>query len=88
MNVSLTEELESFVQRRVASGLYSTASEVIREALRLLADQDKLREMRLDELRKQIAKGLESAEAGRLVDGEEAMARILGELREGRLIPK
>jgi antitoxin ParD1/3/4 len=88
MNVSLTEELESFVQRRVASGLYSTASEVIREALRLLADQDKLREMRLDELRKEIAKGMASAEAGRLVDGEEAMARILGELRERRLTPK
>jgi antitoxin ParD1/3/4 len=88
MNVSLTEELENFVQRRVASGLYSTASEVVREALRLLSEQEQVREIRMAELRKQIAKGLESAEAGRLVDGEEAMAGILGKLREGRLAPK
>jgi uncharacterized protein len=35
MNVSLTAELENYVRRKVASGLYNNASEVIREALRL-----------------------------------------------------
>ena len=35
MNVSLTAELEKYVRRKVASGLYNNASEVIREALRL-----------------------------------------------------
>ena len=38
LNVSLTPELEQFVQSRVASGRYQTASEVIREGLRLLED--------------------------------------------------
>ncbi|MGH7041401.1 MAG: type II toxin-antitoxin system ParD family antitoxin [Acetobacteraceae bacterium] len=40
MNVSLTPKLADFVRRRVASGLYNNASEVIREALRLLVAQD------------------------------------------------
>src|SRR5205085_11483455 len=39
MNVSLTPELEKFVQSRVASGRYQTASEVIREGLRLLEER-------------------------------------------------
>jgi len=40
MNVSLTPKLEAIVRRKVASGLYNNASEVIREALRLLLDRD------------------------------------------------
>ena len=47
MNVSLTPQLEELVQKKVASGLYNSASEVIREALRLLEEQDRLRAMRL-----------------------------------------
>ena len=44
MNVSLTPELEAFVARKVESGRYNSASEVVREALRLLEDQDSSRE--------------------------------------------
>jgi putative addiction module CopG family antidote len=40
MNVSLTAELEKYVRRKVASGLYNNASEVIREALRLLVERE------------------------------------------------
>ncbi len=40
MNVSLTQKLERFVRRKVASGLYNNASEVIREALRLLVERE------------------------------------------------
>jgi antitoxin ParD1/3/4 len=39
LNVSLTPELEHFVESRVASGRYQTASEVIREGLRLLEER-------------------------------------------------
>lgn len=81
MNVSLTQELEEFIQKRVATGLYSTASEVVREALRLLAEQEQFRELRLAELRKEVAKGLASAEAGRLVEGEEAFGRLFADLK-------
>jgi putative addiction module CopG family antidote len=40
MNVSLTPELEKYVRRKVASGLYNNASELIREALRLFVARD------------------------------------------------
>ena len=46
MNVNLTPELEVLIQRKVESGLYNNQSEVVREALRLMAEQDRLREAR------------------------------------------
>lgn len=64
MNVSLTQELEAMVAEKVRSGLYASASEVIREALRLLQEREETRRVRLDELRKEIAIGLAQAERG------------------------
>jgi len=64
MNVSLTPELESLVNNKVKSGLYNSASEVVREALRLLEEQDRIREMRREELRKEIMKGEEQIRKG------------------------
>ena len=64
MNVSLTSELEKLVKRRVRSGFYQTASEVVREALRLLQERDRLRDMRLESLRKEIAVGIRQADRG------------------------
>lgn len=63
MNVSLTPELERLVAERVASGRYTSASEVVREGLRLLEEQDQLRDVRLKYLRQAIAEGLESGPA-------------------------
>ncbi len=60
MNISLTPELEKFVQDKVASGRYHSASEVIREGLRLLEEQELIREVRLAALREEIQKGLDS----------------------------
>jgi len=62
MNVSLTPQLEELVKKKVESGLYGSASEVMREALRLLDERDRLHTMRLEELRAEIKKGLESGE--------------------------
>lgn len=59
MNVSLTPELEKLVARKVKTGRYQTASEVIREALRALEERDQLAALRLQELRKEIQKGLQ-----------------------------
>lgn len=64
MNVSLTPELEKMVGEKVRSGLYNSASEVVREALRLLREQDQLREARLEELRRDVATGLAQLERG------------------------
>ena len=64
MNVSLTRELERLVQRRVASGMYTSASEVMREALRLLEERDRARQARLQQLRKEIDIGLRQLDRG------------------------
>ena len=60
MNVNLTPQLEDLVRSKVSSGLYTSASEVVREALRLLQEQDLLRAAKLDELRREVRRGLES----------------------------
>jgi antitoxin ParD1/3/4 len=61
MNVSLTSQLEKLVNKKVSSGLYHSASEVIREGLRLLKEHDEVRQQRLRELRHSIAIGLRQA---------------------------
>jgi antitoxin ParD1/3/4 len=62
MNVSLTPQLEESVKKKVGSGLYGSASEVMREALRLLDERDHLQALRLEELRAEIKQGIESGE--------------------------
>lgn len=64
MNVSLTPELEKLIHERVDSGLYNSASEVVREALRLLEEQDRIRKLRLEELKKQIDLGIDQLDRG------------------------
>jgi len=59
-NVSLTSELEQFIQKKVTSGYYASTSEVIRAGLRLLKEQDSLHDARLEILKKEIQKGLKS----------------------------
>ena len=80
MNVHLTPELEQFVQSKVKSGRYNSASEVVREALRLLEQRDEVFTLRKDEIRKQIEEGLQAAKRGELVDGDEVFDRIDAEL--------
>jgi antitoxin ParD1/3/4 len=63
MNVSLTPQLEDLVQQKVATGLYGSASEVMREALRLLEERDRVHALRLEELRSEIRQGLDSGPA-------------------------
>ncbi|MBE7520842.1 MAG: type II toxin-antitoxin system ParD family antitoxin [Burkholderiales bacterium] len=60
MNVNLTPQLEELVRSKVASGLYTSASEVVREALRLMDEQDRLREAKLEQLRSDVRQGLAS----------------------------
>lgn len=76
MNVSLTQELEQYVNEKVASGMYHTASEVVREGLRLLKERDELRQMRLAEMRKQIAEGLAQLDRGEGIPAEEVFEEV------------
>lgn len=64
MNISLTFELESFVKSKVETGMYRSASEVVREALRLLEEQDEIQSMKLEALRRDVNQGLDSLERG------------------------
>ena len=63
MNVNLTPQLEEMVRQKVESGLYGSASEVVREALRLMEEQDRLRAARLEQLRQDVRAGLDSGPA-------------------------
>lgn len=76
LNVSLTPELEQFVSSRVASGRYQSASEVIRQGLRLLQEDEMTRQATLERLRNQINLGLEQAKRGELLDGEEVFQEL------------
>lgn len=77
MNVSLTPELEELVHERVRSGRYTSASEVVREALRLLSDRDEVRRARLDEIRGKVGEGLQFLERGEARDGDAVIDEIL-----------
>jgi antitoxin ParD1/3/4 len=74
VNVSLTAELQRYVQNKVESGLYHSASEVIREGLRLLQEQDMLKEIKLQTLRAEIQQGINSGESTPL-DMEDVIRR-------------
>ncbi len=76
MNVSLTPELEELVAEKVKSGRYNSASEVVREALRLLEEQDELRALRLGEIRGKIAAGLVALDRGEGIDGGAALEQL------------
>lgn len=78
MNVSLTPELEELIHERVRSGRYTSASEVVREALRLLEDRDELRRLRLSELRTKVEAGLDALDRGQVRDGDAVIDAILG----------
>jgi antitoxin ParD1/3/4 len=62
------------VRQKVAGGLYNSASEVVREALQLMEAQDRLREIQLEELKREIQKGIDSGQATPL-DIEEIKTR-------------
>ena len=69
MNVSLTKELEQFVHDRVRTGRYHSASEVVREGLRLLESREQLRELQVDEMRRRLVIGTEVSVPGVEDDG-------------------
>ena len=63
MNISLTPRLEEMIREKIASGSYSSASEVVREALRLLELEDQLRSLKLQRLREDLREGTEGGPA-------------------------
>lgn len=84
LNVSLPPELENRVRQHVESGLYGSASEVIREALRLFEAYQNMREASLLALRSEIEQGIADIEAGKIreVDIESIKQRGRSRLAE------
>jgi antitoxin ParD1/3/4 len=80
MNVSLPTELAEFVEREVAAGEYGTASEVVRDGLRLLRRDREARAEKLAVLRREVGIGVDQARAGRL--STRSAADIAAALRE------
>jgi antitoxin ParD1/3/4 len=85
INVSLTPQLEELVRKKVDSGRYNSASEVVREALRLMDSYERVRESALNKLRDDVEAGWQQVEEGKVSDfnpeavkrrGREKLARL------------
>ena len=76
MNVSLTAELEKFVSTKVESGRYNSASEVVREALRLLEEHDNARAVQLAGFNQELGRRLETLDGGKHVSAADSRARL------------
>ena len=78
LNISLPIELETRVREHVASGLYGSASEVIREALRLFEAYQSVQALGLVALKADIAKGMMDVQAGRVTEMNMASIKAQG----------
>ena len=76
MNVSLTPKLEEFVNNKVQTGRYNSASEVVREALRLLEEHEQARAAQLGEFNKELGRRLAALDRGEHVDADQTRARL------------
>ena len=76
VNVHLRPVFDRFVADLLKGGLYQGQSEVLRKGLRLLKEREELKQLRIAELRKEIAIGGEQADRGEFVDGSETIAEI------------
>jgi antitoxin ParD1/3/4 len=77
MNVSLTPELEEFVRSQVESGRFRSASEAVREGIRMLEDRTREREAKLEALREMVGAGIEELDRGEAIDGGEVFDEVL-----------
>ncbi len=86
MNVTVTGQLEAMIRQLMASGRYDSPSEVVGEALLLFEAHVRLREMRREELRREIAIGIEQADRGQVrpFDPQTLKQRVRERLADGQ----
>jgi len=84
MNVSLTPELEQFLQTKVQTGRYNSASEVVREALRLLEQHETARAAQLAEFNEELGRRLASLDRGESVDPAKVRTHLQRKSEERR----
>ena len=81
-NINLTEHFDLFVEHQVSSGRYSNASEIVRDALRLLEEQEQVREAKLKALRQAAKQGFAEIDQGKgiVLNGQKAIGRFVAEI--------
>jgi antitoxin ParD1/3/4 len=81
-NINLTDHLDRFVERQVSSGRYSNASEIVRDALRLLEEHNQEREAKLKALRRAFKQGFDEIDQGEgiVLKGKKAINRFIAEI--------
>ncbi len=82
MNVSLTPELEKYVNAKVNSGMYTSASEVIRESLRLLHTYEDIQNHRTQQLNDAIDVGLHQLSKGQKISAKESYDKLKTKIRK------
>ena len=80
LNISLPAALESRVREQVSSGMYGSASEVVREALRFFEAYQSVQAASLAALKSDIAWGLQDAQAGRVQSSDMAAIKDRGRI--------
>jgi antitoxin ParD1/3/4 len=81
-NINLTEHLDQFVERQVASGRYSNASEIVRDALRLLEEEEQERKAKLKALRQAAKQGFDEIDQGKgiVLKGKKAVRQFISQI--------
>ncbi len=81
-NIHLTEHLDRFVERQIASGRYGNASEIVRESLRLLEEQDQERKAKLKAIREAAKQGFDEIDQGNgiLLKGKKAINQFITDI--------
>ncbi|MBS0184896.1 MAG: type II toxin-antitoxin system ParD family antitoxin [Proteobacteria bacterium] len=76
MNISLNNTLEKFIQKKIETGLYNSASEVVREGIRLLMERDMLFQQQIQKLNHEIEAGLRQLQNGESISGPQVFEEI------------
>ncbi len=84
MNISLSSEIEKFIESQVESGKYPSAEEVIVAGIRLLEERERIYQGRFEELKKEIMLGVEASQRGEVVDGETVFSQLQQKLQQRR----
>ncbi|MBI2929414.1 MAG: type II toxin-antitoxin system ParD family antitoxin [Verrucomicrobia bacterium] len=88
MTITLTSEQEKFVAEQLSNGHYRSVDEVIGQSLDMLRAQEEFIRTHTEELRKEIAVGLEQARRGELIDGKAALVTLREKLRQQAHAPE
>jgi antitoxin ParD1/3/4 len=84
MNISLSSEIEKFIESQVESGKYPSPEDVIVAGIRLLEERERIYQGRFEELKEEIMLGVAASERGEFVDGETVFSQLQQKLQKRR----